>query len=1211
MKFREIFRFELAYQGRRAWPWLIAVALLVVSFLMTRDGMLAEALYEEFFVNSPFAVAKTTVVGILIWLLVAPVVAGEAGARDVATGMHPLLWSAPVGRSAYLGGRFLAAMALNALLLLVVQVGILLAVYTPGVDAELIGPFRPAAYLAAFAYLALPTAFAATAIQFGFAVRSGRTMAGYGGSMLLLFIAYFVASLVLLNQGPGQVLDPIGIHFVLSDLSHDWTTVEKSHRLLTLEGTVLANRALWLSVGLVALAATWLRFRFEHRTGRRAWWRRLAGRRPPHAAAPASAHAPGVAVAATGPISVPRAARTFGLAADARRTLAIARQSFRATARSKPGLALLVGIPLMTVLVVLDQMVALGTPLSPETVLVIGELTGPLSAGLSRWVIVPLFLVYFAGELVWRERDAGMGEITDSVQGSEWAPLLGKFLGLGLLLALFAALLAAAGMLAQVILGHTELQPGLYATVMVGFQLPEYLMFAMLALASHVVVDHKYVGHLAAVMAYVLIVLAPMLGLQHDLLVYGAGPGWVYTEMRGFGPTLEPWLWFKLYWAAWAIVLAVVARLFWVRGRERSPRSRLRNARRRLAGPTAAVAAAAPALVLVLGGYVFYNTNVLNEYRSAEEVAELQAEYERRYGRYADAPQPELTATSLNVEIYPERREVEIRGSYRLVNRTGATIDSVHLTLDPEVTTRALAFDRRAALAHADEELSYRIYALEEPLRPGDSLRLEFDVRVDSRGFGESGAEPALAENGTWFDAAQWLPAVGYQTGHELTNPADRREYGLPAKPLIPSLYDEDAQWHRSAGIEFDAAVGTSAGQVAVAPGALRSAWTENGRRYFRYSSEEPIGGEWTIASADYDVREARWEGAGEPGSEVAIRVFHHPEHTGHLDRMVRGIRASLDYYTTHFGPYPYGHISFVELPANGTGMHAAPGMITFTSGASYWKPKEDPRGLDMSFAVTAHEMAHQWNVPSAYVEGAPVMSESLAWYYAMRVVEATLGLEQLERLRSFMRLPYPIKPIRRGEPLLRGLDPWMSYRKGPYALHALSEYVGVEPVNTALRRLGEKHEPPDAPLATTLDLYRELEAVTPDSLGYLLHDLFEVNAFWELSAESATAERTADGAWEVTLEVLAKKVVADSAGAETEVPLDEWVPIGVFGAWEASTGAPRRLYLERHRIRSGEQTITVTVPEEPVFAGVDPLHVLDWEQSEDDDNLEAVTVAR
>src|SRR5262245_53551917 len=147
MKLFGIFRFELAYQARRAWPWLILVVLLGLSFLMARDNSLADALYEDFFANSSFAVAKSTVFGGLIWVLMGAVIAGDAGARDVATGMHSLTFTVPVSKAEYLGGRFLAALVLNLLLLLAVQAGILLAIYLPGVDPKVIGPFRPAAFL--------------------------------------------------------------------------------------------------------------------------------------------------------------------------------------------------------------------------------------------------------------------------------------------------------------------------------------------------------------------------------------------------------------------------------------------------------------------------------------------------------------------------------------------------------------------------------------------------------------------------------------------------------------------------------------------------------------------------------------------------------------------------------------------------------------------------------------------------------------------------------------------------------------------------------------------------------------------------------------------------------------------------------------------------------------------------------------------------------
>ena len=1196
MKLRGIFRFELAYQVRRVWPWLILAVLIVVDFLMTRDGTLAEALYEDFFLNSPFAVAKTTVFGSLIWLLLAAPIAGEAGARDVATGMHPLTWTSPISRTEYLTGRFLAALVLNALLLLGVQAGILLAVYWPGVDGALIGPFRPASYLTSYAFIALPNAFVATAIQFAFAARSGRPMASYVGSLLLIFMGFFVASILFFRRGFGTLLDPIGIRFIVEELSRSWTTIEKSTRLLELEGALLRNRLLWLGIGAGTLAFTWQRFRFAHRTGS-SWLSRLMRRREAHAPVPAA-----IGITASAPIAVPQVPRTFDVAIRTRQTLATAWASFRAIATSRAGLALLAAIPLMTVPVVLDQMTSSGVPLLPKTVLVLNELTAPVSAELSRWVIVPLLLVFFAGELVWREREASMGEITDAMPGPEWVPILGKFLGLGLVLVAFTAFQMTAGILAQAILGYHDFEIGLYVKILFGLQLSEYLLFALLALVVHVLVDHKYIGHLVAIIAYVFIALASLFGVEHNLLIYGAGPWWSWSEMRGFGPFLGPWLWFKLYWAAWALLLAVVAKLLWVRGRESGLATRLRIARHRFTRATVWTASAALVLILTLGGFIFYNTNVLNEYLSASDIAERHAAYERRYGQYARIPQPRLAATTLHVEIRPDQRAVDIRGTYRLVNRSAVAIDSVHVATAADVETGEVQFDRPAARVLADEALGHRIYTLETPLQPGDSLRLDFDVHVAPRGFRENGVDASVAANGTHFTAG-WLPAVGYQRSRELISATDRREHGLAERPLIPSLHDADARTDRGTPIAFEAVIGTDEDQVAVAPGTLRRTWTESGRRYFHYSSEGPVGAGlgYAFFSADYALHEATW-------NEVTIRIFHHPTHTAHLERMLRSIRASLDYYTKHFGPYPRRYLSVVERPGTGTGMHADAGMITHEEGFVFWSPRDASEGLDLPFAIVAHETAHQWTVPYAPVEGAPVMSESLAWYHGMRVVEEMHGRAQLRRLLRFMRQPYPYAPIRRGEPLLRGLDPYMSYRKGPFALHALSEYIGVDRVNEALRRLLENHRPADAPLATTLDLYRELQEVTSDSLRYLLHDLFEVNTYWQLETERATAVQTEDG-WQVTLDVRARKMVFDSAGVETEVPMDEWVEIGVFAAGNPGDPLNEPLYVRRHRIRSGAQTITVTVPRMPVLAGIDPYHVLDWEDRANTGSVQGVEI--
>ncbi|MEW5916402.1 MAG: hypothetical protein AB1762_08350, partial [Gemmatimonadota bacterium] len=1197
MKFWGVVRFELKYQIRRPWPWLMFAFILVVSFFMTRDAAVQDALFDEFFVNAPFQIAVSTVVGVLMWLLVAPVIAGEAAARDVATGVYPLIYTSPLSKAHYLGGRFIAALVINAVLLVALQLGILAAVYSPGVNAELIGPFRLAAYLTAYGYIALPTAFVGTAIQFALALRSGHPMAGYVGSFIMGFMGVFIASLLLFSRGLGMWLDPIGIRYVIEDIAYLWTTAEKNTRLLTFDGIVLRNRLLWLGIALGVMLVTYVRFHFGHRS-ETSWWVRWRRRRD------ARAPEPTVIAVPTAPISAPPATQDFGFGFQVRQALAIGWDSFRVLAKSWAGLFMLAVVPLFSVLVVLDQMLASGSALVPTTGQVLKELTGPLTTELSRWVIVPGLTIFFAGEVIWREREANLGEINDTAPVPDWVPFLGKFLGIAFLLTAFMGMLMVAGMVSQLIRGYSHFEIGLYLTILFGMQLPEYLLFALLALVVHILADQKYIGHVAAVMAYVVIVLAPLFGIEHNLLIYGAGPWWTYTDMRGLTPFVWPWLWFKLYWAAWALLLAVVARLLWVRGKESGLAARLRLARQRLTGASVRAAGLAVGLILSLGGFIFYNTNLRGEgYRSAADLAERKAEYERRYGKYGNVPQPNLTHAKLTIEIHPERRAIDIGGTYSLVNRGALPIDSVHLAVVPGVETVGVTFNRTATPVLQDEDLGHRIYALSEPLQPNDSLQLTFTVRIAPRGFRQDGADLTVVQNGTFFTNNR-LPAIGYQRSRELLTPSERREHGLTQRPVIPSLYDAEARKYREpGGIVLEALMGTSEDQTAVAPGALQRSWKENGRSYFHYVTDGPIGSEWAFSSARYAVREENWKG-------VAIRFLHHPGHTGHLDRMMASIKASLDYYTKQIGPYRYNHITIAEIPGDGVGVHADASMLTHGEGVTLLKPNEKGRGsLDFPYAIMAHEMAHQWRMPIAFVEGAPILSESFAWYYAIKVVKHTKGDEQLRRLMQLMRQPYPIAPIRRGEPLLRGLDQYMSYRRGPFALVALSEYVGEEQINGALRRLYETHTAENAAPATTLDLYRNLQTVTPDSLESLLHDLFEVNAYWTFRAERVSGKQLADSSWEVTLDVAARKVIADSAGVETEQPLNEWIEVGVFAPSEiGELGAP--LYLQKHAMRPGRQRIVVTVPRRPVLAGIDPRHLLDWVESvDDDDNIQRVEI--
>jgi ABC-2 type transport system permease protein len=267
---------------------------------------------------------------------------------------------------------------------------------------------------------------------------------------------------------------------------------------------------------------------------------------------------------------------------------------------------------------------------------------------------------------------------------------------------------------------------------------------------------------------------------------------------------------------------------------------------------------------------------------------------------------------------------------------------------------------------------------------------------------------------------------------------------------------------------------------------------------------------------------------------------------------------------------------------------------------------------------VVAHEIAHQWwgnQVAGARVEGAGMLSETLAMYSSMMVMERTYGREMVKKFYDFNMDMYLRGHSGGGgrdeKPLLHAGDQnHVYYNKGAVAMYVLKERIGEERVNAALRAFLGKWRNAGPPYATSLDLYRELQAVTPDSVKPVLSDLFETITFWDVSVNTATAERVGPGQYRVSIEIDAKKLRTDPVNKpqtsigkngdtaivyrprkEIEAPMDEMVEIGIY---ETPHGEPAQLkYLERHRIRSGRQTITVMMNEQPWRLGVDPRNWL------------------
>ncbi len=232
-----------------------------------------------------------------------------------------------------------------------------------------------------------------------------------------------------------------------------------------------------------------------------------------------------------------------------------------------------------------------------------------------------------------------------------------------------------------------------------------------------------------------------------------------------------------------------------------------------------------------------------------------------------------------------------------------------------------------------------------------------------------------------------------------------------------------------------------------------------------------------------------------------------------------------------------------------------------------------------------------------ANAQGSALMVESMAEYSALTVMEKKYGPTHAQK---FLR--HELDRYLRGrsgeqkkeQPLFRTENQaYIHYNKGALALYALRDYIGEDAMNRALRAYLQNHAHETAPYSTARDFLRYLRAETPDTLQYVITDLFETITLFDNRAEEATVTRRDDGRYAVNLVLSARKVRADSIGNEQEIPLADYIDIGVFGEREQGNALGRPLYLRKHRITEPRTTVEIIVDEEPRKAGIDPYNKL------------------
>src|ERR1019366_1815688 len=209
----------------------------------------------------------------------------------------------------------------------------------------------------------------------------------------------------------------------------------------------------------------------------------------------------------------------------------------------------------------------------------------------------------------------------------------------------------------------------------------------------------------------------------------------------------------------------------------------------------------------------------------------------------------------------------------------------------------------------------------------------------------------------------------------------------------------------------------------------------------------------------------------------------------------------------------------------------------------------------------------------------------------ALMVMKHEYGPDKMKRFLRYEldRYLHGRGAARRAEmPLVRVENQtYVHYAKGSLAMYALQDYIGEDAVDAALAKLLAKHRFQPPPYPDARELVADLRAATPPEYPHLIEDLFETITLYENRATHASYSRRADGKYDVVVDVRAKKLRATELGGETEVPLDDFIDVGVVDK------DGKVLALERKKIDAAESRFTLTVDAEPAKAGIDPLNKL------------------
>lgn len=1207
-KFITLFKFEIKYWFKNPATYIYSAVLLIIATLIMAGSLgvfdsNTASMASVRLANSPIALFGSFGILTLGYFLLPSIVGGSIN-RDFSSEMHSILYSYPFHKSEYILAKFLSSIVVTMVIFMVFGLGFLIAPFLPGVNQEMLGPFRPLAFLQIYGLVVLPNILLFGAIVFAVITFTRNMGAGFI-TMIILFIVQGISQDLmheLDSKTLAALLDPFGAS-AMKNATEYWNVAERNTNLLPMGGLVLINRLLWISVSILVFAFTYYKFEFSQNASTFRWFSKK------------SAVVTKDNFNNLTEINLPKVTIDNSYSWNLKLMWSMSIMNFKYIIKSVPFLVLVAFGILFMVIGQTTTMNIYGTNTYPTTWKML------LIPGSTFQLFLLLITFLYSGMLVQRERRAKMFELVDVTHTPNWVQYFSKFIALIKVQILLLGVVMFTCISLQIIDGYYVIEPLHYILELFVFTLPSLLVWAALAMFVQSLVSNFYVGFF---ILFIFLMASPFiskLGIEQLIFNFNSGPSIAYSDMNGFGRNVSAYLFYRLYWLFFASVLLSLGLAVWRRGVRETIKIRFRRAKENLTRTLYTSLSISILCFVLIGGYIYWFDNVKHEHKTSKQWELEKVEWEKKYSKYYNIAQPRITDVKVDVDLYPKTHDLKVNGRYIIKNKSEEKIDSIHINYTYKNTS--VEFSRIANLVSEDTVFQYNIYRLAQPLMPGDSLQLKFTLSNQENNFLRYNS-PVLA-NGTFFNNGSF-PSIGYSRSGELTDNTVREKYDLPKRDKMAPPTDTSALGNTYISncadwVNFETTVSTTADQIAIAPGYLQKKWIEGDRVYYHYKMDKPILNFYSWVSGKYEVYTDKYK-------DVTIEIYYHKGHDYNITDMSEALKASLKYYGNSYGPYPHKQIRIIEFPrTKGTFAQSFPNTIPFSEAIGFIakEDKSDKGAVNYAYHVTAHEMAHQWwahQVIGANVQGATLMSESLAEYSAIKVLEQKYPKTKIrkfmkEELNGYLRGRGSESDKERAL-MYNENQQYIHYNKGAVAMYAISDYMGLDNLNKALSEYVSNVAFQEPPYTTSLEFVDLMHRYMPDSLDYVITDMLETITLFDNKVDSAYVSKTDDGKYKVDFIVEAEKYrVIKSAKTNTKefegddvnvsisinndnkkekeekqyIDMNDWIDLAIFV--EDENKDEQEILFKKIHITAKENKFSFVVDKKPSSVGIDPYHKL------------------